>query len=74
LDFESHVQSGLDHFVSVPAHESSVFVGKAEVLFAHVSEMNVFLVRTSWKLETDLSVEFGAFFGPCGKEGDLGDP
>ncbi len=74
MDFERNVQRDLDHFVSIPAHESSVFVGKAEILFAYVSEMNVFLVRTNRKFEPDLSVEFGAFLGPCSKEGHFGDP
>ncbi len=68
------MQRDLDHFVSIPAHESSVFVGKAEILFAYVSEMNVFLVRTNRKFEPDLSVEFGAFLGHCSKEGHFGDP
>ena len=74
MDFERDVQRDLDHFVPIPAHESSVFVGKSEILFAYVSEMDLLLVRTNRKLEPDLSVEFGAFLGLCGKESDFRDP
>ncbi len=74
MDFERHVQRDLDHFVPMPAHESSVFVGKAEILFAYVSEVNVFLVRTNRKIEPDFSIEFGAFLSPCGEECYFGDP
>ncbi len=74
FDFKGYVHWDFDHFISIAGHEPSVFMGKAEVLFANVGEVDAFLVRTNRKFEPDFSIESGTLVSLCGEEGDFGDP